>query len=161
MAQVIQEETRPQAISQSYVWWKVCVTGAGIGVLWWLLTFLIDHFVVDPLLCKSAIDANTCSNSIELSGNIATILASVVGLGLLIRQRVLRPIVVALASAITLWGLAVWVDDLVYGEALLWGAFLYGLTYMLYSWVSRYTLSVPVMLAAAGIIVIARIAVAL
>lgn len=158
MVQVIQEETRPQAISASYVWWRVGVVGASVGVLWWILTFLVNHYVVGVLFCQSAVETGACTNPLGLSGNIASILAGAVGLGILVRMRVLRPIIVALASAITLWGLAVWTDGLGWGEILLWSAFLYGLTYVLYSWISRYALSIPVMLAVAGIIVVARIA---
>lgn len=161
MVQVIQQETQPLAISVSYVWWKVGLTGVVVGVLWWLLSYIGLHLIIDPFLCKSSVDVSACSDPIGLASNIATILAGSIGLGVIIRQRIFRPIIVALASAVTLWGLGAWVDGLSIREIIAWSALLYGLAYLLYSWISRYALSVPVMLAVACVIIITRIAVVL
>lgn len=161
MVQVIQDELRPQPISMSYVWWKVGLVGTLIGLLWWLLLIVLKNFVVDPLFCKSLVDLSSCSNSMGLSGNISSILSGTVGLGVLVRLRVLRPIIIALATSITLWGLVLWVDGLSWWEVPLWSALLHGLTYILYSWIGRYTLSIPVMLAVTIVVIITRIAVAL
>jgi len=158
MVQVIQQDIQPQAISDSYSWWRVSLIGMGVGILWWAITYAGLHFVISPILCKSAVSIGSCSDPLGLSGNIASVLAGAVGLGVLVRERVFRPIIVALASGITLWGLSIWVDGLSLGEILLWSAILYGISYLLYSWISRYAISIPVMLAVACVVIIARIA---
>jgi len=161
MVQIIQHDVQPQAISESYSWWKVSLIGLGVGILWWVLTYTGLYLVISPILCKSAVSIGSCSDPLGLSGNIASVLAGAIGLGVLVRERVFRPIIVALATGATLWGLSTWADGLSLGEILAWSAVMYGISYLLYSWICRYVMSIPVMLAVTCIVIVARIATAL
>lgn len=161
MAKVIVDETYPQTINMSYSWWRIALIGGAIGVLYWALAFLVAHFVIDPLFCRSSVNAAACSNSVGLSGNIATILVATIGLTVLVKLRVMRPLIIAAAAAIVLWGLAGWTNGLAWGEVAAWSVLLYGLSYLLFSWISRYGRSIPVLIAVAIVVLVARIVLAL
>lgn len=160
MAKVIVDETQPQAVSMSYSWWWMALIGAALGIMYWALVFIISHFVVDQLFCGSSVNALACSNSVDLSGNIASILVATIGLGVLVRLRVLRPLIVVIAAAIVLWGLAGWTDGLAWGEVAFWSALLYSLAYVLFSWISRYSRTIPVLISVALVAIIARLVLA-
>lgn len=161
MVQVIQDETYPQAISMSFSWWQILVTGIGVGALYFILTFLIERFVIDVLYCGSSFDAANCSNSIGIAGNIATILVGTIGLGIMVSLRVVRPIIVVIGTAVSLWGLSVWTVGLGWGEIVALSALLYGLSYVLIAWICRYNETIPVIIVAILIAVMARIVVGL
>lgn len=157
MAKLILDETQPRAVSLSYSWWMMALIGAALGVLYWGLTMLVGHFIIDPLFCSDAVNASTCSNSVGISGNVAGILVATIGLGVLVRLSILRPLIIAIATAAALWGLAGWTDGLGWAEIVAWSTLLYALCYILFSWISRYAKSVPVLVAAVTIVIIARI----
>ena len=161
MAQVILDDNQPRSVSISYSWWMVALTGVAVGVLYWLLTIATGHFIVDPLFCSGSANAAACSNSVGIAGNVAGILVATVGLGVLVRLQVPRPLIVAVSTAIVLWGLSGWTEGLGWAEIVAWSSILYGLSYVLFSWISRYTRSVPVLVTAVAIIVVARIVLAL
>jgi len=161
MAKVIIDETQPQVVSMSYSWWRMALIGAALGIVFWTLAFIVSHFIVDPLFCRSSVNALVCSNSVGLAGNIASILVAVVGLVILVRLRVLRPLIVVIATAVVSWGLASWTEGLAWGEIAFWSALLYGLSYVLFSWISRYSRTVPVLISVALIVIVARIVLAL
>jgi hypothetical protein len=161
MVEVIQEERYPQAISMSFSWWQIALTGVAIGALYFLLTYLIGHFIIEPLYCGSAVNATACANAGQISGNIATILVGTVGLGVMVSLRVVRPIVVALATAVLLWGLSVWTVGLSWSEVVAWSSLLYGLSYVLFAWICRYNQTIPVIVVSILVSVVARIVVTL
>ena len=161
MAQVILDDNQPRSVSLSYSWWMVALIGASIGVLYWLLTLAVGHFIIDPLFCGSSSNAVTCANSVGVAGNVAGVLVATIGLGVLVRLQVLRPLIIAVSTAIILWGLSGWTEGLGWAEVAIWSIVLYALSYVLFSWISRYARSVPVLMAALAIVVIARIVLAL
>lgn len=161
MAAVILDQTHAQTVTSTYSWWRIALIGGGIGLVYWLLTIFISQFIIDPLFCRSAVNALACSNSVELSGNIANILVATGALALLVRLRIVRPLVVVVATAVIVWGLAGWTEGLVWAEAAAWSILLFGLSYLLFSWISRYSRSTPVLIAVVLVVLIARIILAL
>jgi len=161
MAKVIVDETQPQVVSMSYSWWRMALIGAALGIIYWALAFIVSHFIVDPLCCRSSVNALACLNSVGLSGNIASILVATIGLGVLVRLRALQPLIVVVAVAIVSWGLASWTEGLAWGEIAFWSALLYSLSYVLFSWISRYSRTVPVLISVALVVIVARIVLAL
>lgn len=161
MAKVIVDETQLQAVSLSYSWWRMALVGAALGIIYWTLAFIVSHFIVDPLFCRSSVNALACSDSVGLSGNIASILVATIGLVVLVGLKVSRPLIVAVAAAIVLWGLAGWTDGLAWGEIAFWSALLFSLSYVLFSWVSRYSRTIPVLISVALVVIVARILLAL
>lgn len=157
MAQVITDESQLLTVNSSFSWWQIALIGGSIGLLYWLLTILVGNYIIDPIFCRSAVNAAACSNSVDLSGNITSILVGVIGLGLLVRLRAMRPLVVVLATAILLWGLASWINGLGWAEIAAWSGLLFGLAYVLFSWISRYNRSAPVLVSIVILLVVARV----
>jgi hypothetical protein len=145
----------------SFSWWQIAATGLGIGALYFILTSLIGHFVIDALYCGSSLNAANCSNSVSLSGNIATILVGTIGLGIMVSLRVVRPIIVAILAAISLWGLSVWTVGMSWGEVVIVSAILYAIAYLVFAWICRYTETIPVIIVSILVAVMARIVVGL
>lgn len=155
MVKVIKQQETTAYTSLS--WWQIAIIGALTGILYVILTLVIQQTIVDPLLCRSVSDANACSNSIGVSGNIATVLVATISLIGLIRFRVPRPIIVAVATAIVLFGLSNWTNGLAWPEVVAWSLALYALSYSLFAWISRYSRAVPVIIATVIIVVLIRI----
>jgi hypothetical protein len=75
----------------------------------------------------------------------------------MVTMRMPRPIIIVISSAATLWGMATWTIGLSLGEIIAWEVALYALAYVLFSWVSRYSRFVPVLMFMIAIVVITRI----
>lgn len=157
MARLTVEETYPQPVNRAYSWWRVALLGAALGVVYWTLTVLLGQYVAEPLYCGASLAASACVNSVNLAGDIAAIIVAVIGLIVLVRMHVLRPIVVVVATMIALWGLSGWTKGLNWGEIVFWCALLYGTSYVLFSWISRYIKTIPVLLGIGVIVAVARI----
>ncbi len=161
MARLTIDDNRPQSIRLMYSIWRMAVIGGSLGLLYWLVTLLVSRYIVDPIYCGTSFDANVCSGSIGMSGDIATIIVATVGLGLLVRYSVVRPIIVAVASAFALWSLARWTEGLPWYETLLWSVILYGLSYVLFSWIGRYSRTIIVATSIIVVLIVLRVIVLL
>lgn len=146
MAKIIREDDTAE-IGTTYEWWYVLLTGVTIGVLYVGITALIEQYFIEPLYCRSMVDSAICTNSHMVSGNIATVLVGLMAMVLFVRLRVYRPLIIVLAGAGLLWGLSGWTNGLGDVETVLSSAILYGLAYIMVSWICRYRLSVPVLIA--------------
>lgn len=146
---------QPVSEAPFYVWWQAALLGVGLGVLFLVLTVLLDHYVLRQFACSSITVA--CTSATLAAGNIATILVAVAGLFAAIRIQMFRPLVVVIAAALVLWGLGGWVSGLSWGEQLGWSALLYGIAYLLFSWITNFTRTVWVLIVAAAVVIIARV----
>ncbi len=124
-------DMRPATIVQ------VALLGVILGAIAWLLTLLLGRFVLDPIFCNNQATTGICLNSNVIAGNIALVFAAVGGVLGLVRLGVYRPMLVAIAVAITLWSLAGWVDGLLWFESLVWTIGLYALAYAAFAWLVR------------------------
>lgn len=156
MAKIIRDDDQATVISV-YERWYVVITGVIIGIFYVGFTSLIQQYIIEPLYCKSVIDSAICTNSLEVSGNIATILVALAALGLFIRLRVFRPIVIVVAAAALLWGLAGWTAGLSGFEIVASSAILYSLSYLMISWICRHQSTVTVLLAVMFIVAGSRL----
>lgn len=123
-------ELRPQTLLQ------VALLGVGLGVVSWLLTMLIRQVIFVPLFCGDPSNS-MCVGATGGAGVITLIAVGIAGLLGLVRLGVYRPLLVALASAVTLWGISVWLGKLYWFEALAWSIVLYVLCYVVYTWLVR------------------------
>lgn len=123
-------ELRPQTVLQA------ALLGAGLGVVSWLLTMLIRQVIFVPLFCGDPSNS-MCVGSTGGAGVITLIAVSIAGLLGLVRLGVYRPLLVALAAAVTLWDMAIWLGKLYWFEALAWSIVLYALSYVVYTWLVR------------------------
>lgn len=137
MAQVI--ITDQQAVAESYAMWvRTIVLGAVTGLVFWLFTIIVARYVIDPFACGRMFNSVICVDSTPLAGNIAAILAAVVGVISMVRIGAARPIIVAVAAAALLWDLGAWTDGLFWLEAVTWSILLYAAVYALFAWITRY-----------------------
>lgn len=159
MAKVIKTDTGSQLISNSYSLWKMALIGAVSGLLFWLLTMLIQKYIINPMYCSSAASSLTCLNSLSISGNIAMIAIAVIGIVAMVMLRMVQPLIIAVAATATLWGLAQWTDGLSIVEIIIWSILVYTLAHILFSWIARYDRLLPVLIVISVVILAARIAV--
>ena len=141
MARVIDSRIESQTVSNYFPLTSIITVGMILGLLFWGLNSLLGHF----------------TSSATISGDIAAIIVAVVGLVVMVIMRLARPIIIVLSGAVTLWGLATWTVGLSLGETIAWEVALYALVYVLFSWISRFSRAVPVLISIITIVVIARI----
>lgn len=137
MAQII--ITDQQAIAETWTMWvRTIILGAVTGLIFWLLTIIVGRYIVEPWVCQRVFDAALCVDSTPLSGNIAAVLAALIGVISMVRIGAARPLIIAAASAALLWDLAAWTDGLFWLDAIAWSIVLYAGAYALFSWITRY-----------------------
>lgn len=134
---------------------QVLLLGVILGAVSWLLTLLIDRFILHAIFCTA--QSTTCSSTPAIAGNIALVLTSIGGLLGLVRLGVYRPLLVAIASAIVLWGLAGWVSGLLWYEALAWTVLLYVIAYVAFAWLVRPRLFLTAIILVLIVVILARI----
>jgi len=161
MARIIRDQSQLYVADDVYTWLRIVLVGTLLGLLYVGLTYLISYFVIDPMFCRSAINASICAGSIGIAGNVAAVLVAAIGLFTLVWLRASRPIIVAVGTMIILWGLAGWTDGLGWGEALLWSALLFGLCYVLFGWICRHAQTIPALLVVALIVAVGQFVVQL
>lgn len=110
--------------------------GAFVGFFGWALTVAINSWVLNPVFCRSADTAAACSSAGLTAWIIAHIIISVIGLFMLIRANVFRPLLVVLAALATLWIIGLWFIPSVWWVGLIWETVLFALAYALYTWIA-------------------------
>lgn len=141
MAKVVESKVDSRPVNLSNPVWLSLSIGAAIGLLFWLMTLYITRFT----------DSDT------IPGDVATILAATIATVVMVRFRMIRPLLISLAAAVSLWGLAVWTKGLNGFEAVAWSVGLYALAYTLYAWLVRYIKLVPVLVAIIAVVIITRL----
>ena len=136
----------------------VALSGFILGLIAWGLMAVISNYVIDPLFCRAdSANFSVCAQGGSLASNVAVIFASGFGLLALVRLGIFRPLLVALASAITLWGLGTWVGGMEWYAALLWSGILFALAYATYTWLSQIRSFVIALVAIIVVMAVARI----
>lgn len=141
-------ELQPQQLVQ------IAFLGAVVGIIFWLLTLLLQQ-ILTPIFCDASVDGS-CGAATSVSDIIATIFAGVAGLLGLVRVGVYRPLLIAVAVALALWGFGGWINGLPWFTAVAWSVVLYALTYMLFAWIVRIRAFLPAIVTITVVIVLAR-----
>lgn len=159
MAKVVTQHTAASEARKIERTWllRILAVGAGVGFLVWLLTLLIAKGVVEPLFCNSPDQFMICANGGAIASNLAILFGSIAGLIVLARYPVVRPILVVIASAITLWGIGGAVGILHWAEGLAWTVGIAAVAYVAYAWLLRLRSGVLAVLAAIVVVIVARI----
>lgn len=162
MARIVRdyEVVDTQSVGSGYALWKMALIGVSLGGLFYSLALVLDIYALQALFCNDN-SSDVCSNTLTTAGDISTIIIAVVAIVLMVRLLVAQPLLIAVASAIALWGLASWTAGMFWLEGLAWSALLYTLVYSLFGWVVRHRYA-PVLLAVSAIsVAILRIAAAI
>ena len=157
MASVMEEIDNRASESARYSVLVIGIVGALLGLLFFGLSVVLDKFMIEPIFCKA--DVSNCMSAISISGDISTIIVATIGILAMIGLKMARPLIVSLSSALSLWGLATMTSNMGWAEAAFWAVLLYTITYILFSWIARYLLLKPVLVAMLVIVIMARLAV--
>ncbi len=141
MASIIDSSVDSISGGKAYSIWRIALVGLALGVIYWGLTAFIFRY----------------SNSIDIASNVATIVVATLGIIAMLYLRMAQPILVSIATAVSLWGLACLTNGLSWIEIIFWDALLYGLSYTLFLWISRYKKITPVLIMIIAIVIILRL----
>jgi len=136
MAKVTIINTEPQQTDYSQSMWKVSLLGLGLGFIYWAISLFIEFWVINQFFCSNSATL-ICQNATNVSGNIAIILTAFFGILIMVRFRMVQPLIVSIASAIVLWGVSAWTNGLAWYEILVCDLIFYLLAYALFSWIVR------------------------
>lgn len=120
----------PQALIQ------VVLLGAGMGLVYWLLTLAIRQVVFVPLFCGDPA-SSMCVGATGGAGVVALIAVTIIGLLGLVRLAVYRPLLIVLATTMSLWGIASWTAPMFWLEGLAWTVVLFAFCYAVFTWLVR------------------------
>jgi hypothetical protein len=123
---------------------RMILAGAFLGLIYGLLLLIFKNFF-----------------TINIAGDISMVIAAIGGTALLVFLKTFQPLIIAIAASFVLWGLAGWLSGLNWAESIVWSAFLFGVSYALFSLVIRYSKLPYVVVFMASIIIIARVVVSL
>ncbi len=137
MAKVVAAEEPQVLVTPTWsTWGRVIGIGAATGLMYWVLTILLNRFVIEPIACREAAAA-ACVAAPAIAGNISTVVVAALAIVAMVRFDVARPIIVAVAAAALLWGLSSWTSGLWWLETLGWSVVLYAIAYALFGWIAR------------------------
>lgn len=141
MAKIVSSNIDSRPVSKFNPVWQIISVGVVLGILYCGLTLYLSRFV----------------GLASAAGDIATIIVATVGIIVMLNLRMARPLLVAAASAISLWGLSKLTDGLGWFEVIIWSILIYTLAYFLFSWLTRYKKLAPILIATIIIVIIVRL----
>jgi hypothetical protein len=133
------------------------IGGAVIGAVVVALYLLLNHFVFTAVLCRPQAPAD-CSQAPSYAMIVAQVIGVIAGIGMLVRLRIYRPLLVVLATLISLWTLQALIAPLAWYFAVLAAAVLFGLSYALFAWVARIRSFILALVITVVLVVVIRIA---
>lgn len=155
MPKVVEAETPGRAwVSMS---WRsvfaVFVAGIITGLATYAMYVIFERFIFEPILCRDSAAIARCDSKDTLAGGAAMILGSLLGLVLMVRERVFRPLLVVLAVLISLWGVFTVTVNLPWFGAMVAVALATGLAYALFAWLAQ-----PASFVVAAVLVVIAVA---
>lgn len=139
----------PMATSQLL---QTLLLGFIVGVAVWGLTFVIDTYILRAIMCQG--DQTIGCSVGSYAEASAAILATGLGLFGLMRLRVFRPLLVALASLVALWGVIAMTSGLQW--YMVGAALLYAISYAFFAWIARIRSFIVVLIVLVVIIAVVR-----
>jgi hypothetical protein len=142
-------------------WLRTVLIGLVIGFIYWAITMMLARYVIEPLACRDLVDAARCANAVGLGGNISAVLTALIGVLIMVRLGVIRPVIVAVGTGALLWSLGAWTNGLWWLEAMAWSILLHALSYGLFAWLTRLQRAIPAIGVGILLVVIIQIALSL
>lgn len=116
---------------------SVAISGALVGLLIWILTYVLTEYVIGRIACNTGSSIISCSDAPGVSAGFALVFASLAGLTILVQRRIFRPLLVVLMSAITLWGInGAWLNERTVVNVIL-TIIMAALTYLVFAWFAK------------------------
>lgn len=114
----------------------IMLYGAIAGLVTWCLTVVLDTYVYKAILCSGDV-AVQCAASYQYASTTSTIIGAAVGLFGLVKLQVFRPLLIVIASFVSLWGLLLLLVPLPWYLAAVAAAGLYGVAFGAFGWIAR------------------------
>lgn len=111
--------------------------GAVIGLISWGGGVLIAKFIIEPIFCATPDSVAVCEARDLTAFNIALVMASFAGLLAMVRARIYRPLLISIATIISLWGAPSLVAGDPVATQMLWIVLMAALAYAFFSWVGQ------------------------
>jgi len=111
--------------------------GALTGVVGWLINIFLQNYFIEPVFCSSPDSSSICTNGSTIAWTLAHILAIGASVVAMVGAVIYRPLLVALAAFVTVWGINGWLDGLEWWSATLWQMVIFALAYGAYAWIAR------------------------
>jgi hypothetical protein len=122
MAKIINDNADfNQLVSSSYSAWRIAAIGAGLGLVYWLAEIVFEVFY----------PSSTASG-------MSIIFTSIIGISVMIWQKMVQPLIISVSVGAVLWGLATWFDGLAGLEVAIWCMLLFSISYVLFSGLINY-----------------------
>lgn len=134
---------------------RIFAYGAIVGALSFGLYVGFDRLVFDPILCRENLALARCESKDEIAAGTAIVLGSFLGLFLLVRERVYRPILAIIGVAVALWGIFALIGNLPIVISAIVAILLFALAYVLFSWLVQPT---SLLISVAGVVIAAAVA---
>lgn len=134
---------------------RIFVYGLLVGVVSFALYVGLDRFVFEPILCRESAALARCETKDEFAAGTAIVLGALLGLFLLVRERVYRPILAIIGVLVALWGVFALVGSLPVFLAAFVAVLLFALAYVLFSWLVQPT---SLVVSLVGVILVATLA---
>ncbi len=114
---------------------RTMLTGAGVGLVSTGLYLLLNTFVFGAALCRAGVEG--CSNAPLYATIVTVVTAIILGVVALAKAGTYRPLLVAIAAPLALWGIYALFNSVAWYWALVIGAVLLALAYALFAWLAR------------------------
>lgn len=159
MARVFVDEDYPgiRSIGSSRDIWRLSVLGLLVGLIYWLTVPVVDKYIISNLFCANS-SLEACIDTYSVAGKVTGVLLAAASVVVMIKLLTPRPILVATAVVLCLWGLSSWYSGLGWAEALAWSVGLYILAYTLFGWLARHKHYLILLAFAAIFVAVIRIA---
>ena len=138
---------------------RIFLYGLMVGLVSFGLYVGLDRLVFEPVLCRENVALARCENKEQFAAGTAIVLGSLLGLFLLVRERVYRPILAILGVGIALWGIYALVGVLPVVLAAVVSTLMFALAYVLFSWLVQPTSLVISLLGVVVASALARLAI--
>lgn len=137
---------------RQFLW--VVASGAAVGLTAWLFGQLLNMWLFTPLFCRTG--SSICASAPQYANIGALILATGLGVFLLVRTQIYRPLLVGLAAALTLWGVLDSLYGLAWYQVALIAALLFALAYGAFTWLARLRSFLVAVIASVLVLIIVR-----
>lgn len=137
---------------------NIFLYGLLVGVVTFAAYLLLERFVFEPILCRESAALARCGSKEAIASGTSIVLTSMLGLILLVRERVYRPILAIIGVAASLWGVFALVASLPVVLAAVVSVILFGVAYVLFSWLVQPTSLVISVIAVVVTAALARLA---
>ncbi len=114
---------------------RAILVGAVAGLVTAGIFYLLNAYIFGAVLCRGTADG--CTQAPLYSSIIAVVIGAIAGIVGLTRVGVYRPLLVVVASTISLWGLHDYLANTTWYVGLIALGLLYACAYLLFSWIAR------------------------